>query len=274
MTLDSLNTDQRRQKSALTEAALQQSEQGLWSECVETNQAILEIDSSDVSAHNRLGKALTKLGRLREALDSYERALAIEPANAIAQRNATRLRDVLATLDSDTVQPSDPLEIRAENFIMDTGRSAVLTLEDLSPVQQTATILPGDTLELRVEGPYLVLYTSSNDQVGLMPPERAHRLIELMNAGNRYSAVVLNASTDGMDVLVRETYRSAETRGKLPFPAVTRQAPEGAMARRAAPTAGLEDDFTTEPDVDEEAEDPDDSQTEPLVEADDTDDEE
>ena len=271
MTFDTMNSDERREKLRLIESALDESEQGLWDQSVGTNQAILEMDAEDVSALNRLGRSLTKLGRLREALNSYERSLTVDPANAIALRNAARLRDVLDRLDTEEVPAADALEVRAEHFIMDTGRSAVLSLEDLSPAQQIATLLPGDSLELRAEGPYLGAYSSSGDQVGLIPADRAHRLIELIQAGNRYSAVVVHASVDGVDVLVRETYRSPETHGKLPFPALVRVPSESRTAARAARTPVADEEFLSEPDVDDEAEETDDAQTEPLAETDDAD---
>ncbi len=273
MTLDTLDDDQRRQKAELVEAALDQSERGLWSESAESNRAIVDLDPRDVSAHNRLGRSLTKLGRLREALDSYQRAVEVDPANAIALRNSARLQGVLENLEADTVAPANSSDIRADNFVMETGRSAVLELEDLSPADQVATILPGDTLELRVDGPYLRLYTLTGNPVGVVPARQAHRLIELLTAGSEYSADVVSASVNGVEVLIRETYRSPETRGKLPFPAVTRQAPESRAALRATLAASLDEEFVHEPDIDEDdSEDTDENATTTLPDSDDSDD--
>lgn len=273
MTVETLDDNQRRNKAELLEAALEQSERGLWSESVESNQAIVELDPNDVSAHNRLGRSLTKLGRLRDALQAYQRAVDVDPANAIALRNSARLQGVLENLEADEVPPANSSDIRADNFVMETGRSAVLALEDLSPADQIATILPGDTLELRADGPYLRLYTLAGDPVGVVPARSAHRLIELLAAGNEYSADVVTASVDGVQVLIRETYRSPETRGKLPFPAVTRQAPETRAALRATLATTLEDEFVSDPDIDEDdTDDTDGSRTSSLPDSDDSDD--
>lgn len=273
MTVETLDDNQRRNKAELLEAALEQSERGLWSESVESNQAIVELDPNDVSAHNRLGRSLTKLGRLRDALQAYQRAVDVDPANAIALRNSARLQGVLENLEADEVPPANSSDIRADNFVMETGRSAVLALEDLSPADQIATILPGDTLELRADGPYLRLYTLAGDPVGVVPARSAHRLIELLAAGNEYSADVVTASVDGVQVLIRETYRSPETRGKLPFPAVTRQAPETRAALRATLATTVEDEFVSDPDIDEDdTDDTDGSRTSSLPDSDDSDD--
>lgn len=267
MTFERPENEQRQEKTRLFEEALDQSERGLWPESAASNQALLEIDPLDVSALNRLGRSLTKLGRLREALDAYERAKSIEPANAIAIRNSARLQGVLETLGADTVAGADSSEVRAENFIMETGRSAVLMIEGLNNPEQIATILPGDMVDLKPEGPYLKMYTISGGEVGMVPAERAHRLLELIAAGNIYSAVVVNASTEGVRVLIRESYRSPETHGKLPFPTVSRQAPEARMVARDANLGVLtEEEIVREPDIDDDAEEPDENATEPLAE--------
>ncbi len=274
LTYDSTTTDteETRTRAQLQDAALEQSEQGLWNEALETNRIMIEMDPRDVSAHNRIGRALTKLGRLREAFDAYQHATEIDPANAIALRNSARLRGVLENVDAEVVKESDPVNIRAENFVMETGRADVIELEELSPAEQIATILPGDSLQLQVDGPYLRLYTRSGDPVGLVPAKTAHRLIELIRAGNEYSADVVNASLDVVRVLLRETYRSPETHGRLPFPTLTRLAPENRAALLGtAVSASTGDEIMAETDPDEDTDDSDDPQTESLAGPDDTD---
>lgn len=272
MTLDSLTDAERREKLQLLDTALEHSEQGQWAEAADTNQAILALDPEDVTALNRLGQSLTKLGKLREAYEAYSKAVEIDPANAIALRNSARLREMLDNLQADVVEPADPAELRAENFIMETGRSLVLPVEDLGTTRDIATILPGDSLELRPEGPFLRLYTQAGGLVGAVPPERAHRLLELLAAGNKYSAVVATVSVQGVDVLIRESYRSPETYGKLPFPAVSRQTPEARVGAREAPVEPSAEEYADEPDVDTDSDEPAESQTESLVETDDSDD--
>ncbi|MBA2362054.1 MAG: tetratricopeptide repeat protein [Chloroflexia bacterium] len=270
MTFDTTTTEtqETRTRAQLLEAALEQSEHGLWNESLQTNRTMIEMDPRDVSAHNRVGRSLTKLGRLREALDAYQHAVEIDPSNAIALRNSARLRGVLESVDAEVVGESDPVNIRAENFVMETGRADVIELEELSPAQQIATILPGDSLHLQVEGPYLRLYTRSGDAVGLVPAKTAHRLIELIRERNEYSADVVNASHDIVRVLLRETYRSPETHGRLPFPTLTRLAPENraALLGSAVP-ASVEEEIMAETDPDDDTDEP---QTESLTEPDDT----
>ncbi|MDQ3855570.1 MAG: tetratricopeptide repeat protein [Chloroflexota bacterium] len=273
MSIDRVDDEQRREKARLIEDAISQSESGSWADAVATNQAILDIEPDDVLALNRLGRALTKQGRLREALDAYDRARQADPANAIALRNTARLNAILNEMDADTVDTVDSSELRPDHFIMETGRSAVLALDNLAEIHTLATVLPGDLLELRPDGPYLRLFTRSGAAVGTVPAERAHRLIELMSAGNEYTAVVVNSSVEGVRVLIRESFRSPQTRGKLAFPAIVRQAPESRAASRVGEAAVVEDEFAAEPDIDDEdVEEPEVTSTEALAEQDEVDD--
>ena len=62
-----------------------------WAEAVTMNEAILADFPRDLEAYNRLGKALSELGRNREAKASFQRALEISPNNSIAKKNLARL---------------------------------------------------------------------------------------------------------------------------------------------------------------------------------------
>ena len=46
---------------------------------------------NEVDAYNRLGKALTELGRYAEARDAYAHAVKLDPLNGIAAKNLQRL---------------------------------------------------------------------------------------------------------------------------------------------------------------------------------------
>src|SRR5262245_50258799 len=79
--------DRARAKKQHAEQAIQLALQGQWSEAAQLNREILESFPADVDAYNRLGKALTELGRYVEARDSYMKALEIDQLNSIARKN-------------------------------------------------------------------------------------------------------------------------------------------------------------------------------------------
>lgn len=78
-----------------SEEAVELAMRGSWEEAVVVNQGIIEGTPGDVSAYNRLGKALFELGELYRAMEAYSNSLKLEPANVIAVKNLTRLRERL-----------------------------------------------------------------------------------------------------------------------------------------------------------------------------------
>ena len=78
-----------------SEEAVELAMRGSWEEAVVVNQGIIDGTPGDVSAYNRLGKALFELGELYRAMEAYSNSLKLEPANVIAVKNLTRLRERL-----------------------------------------------------------------------------------------------------------------------------------------------------------------------------------
>src|SRR5437879_12470566 len=83
--------DRARAKNQYAEHAIQLALQGQWSEAAQLNREIVESFPTDVDAFNRLGKAMTELGRYGEARGAYMKALEIDQLNSIARKNLTRL---------------------------------------------------------------------------------------------------------------------------------------------------------------------------------------
>src|SRR6476620_5464292 len=90
MTAYSIEEQSKRKRLQLQQAQ-QLAANGEWSEAVELNREILAAAPNDVQALNRLGKALSELGRYGEAYASYSKAGELDPTNQIAQRNILRL---------------------------------------------------------------------------------------------------------------------------------------------------------------------------------------
>ena len=83
--------DRTRTKKHQADEAIQMALQGQWEQAVDLNRSILESFPADVDACNRLGKAMTELGRYADARDSYMKAIEIDPLNLIARKNLSRL---------------------------------------------------------------------------------------------------------------------------------------------------------------------------------------
>src|SRR5207253_5827262 len=78
-------------RSMYVDEAIQQALESRWSDALATNQALIERHGPDEDTYNRIGKALTELGRLAEALAAYSSALKLNQLNLIAQKNVRKL---------------------------------------------------------------------------------------------------------------------------------------------------------------------------------------
>jgi len=188
--------------------------QSRWDDAINVNRTILDLYPNDVDAYNRLGRALTELGRFREAKDAYSRAVAIDPLNAIAQKN-------LARLSALTVE-SAPRPVRekvdARFFIAEAGRTGVANLFRTAGRDVLAKMAVGDQVYLHPEGRALYVRNARGETLGQVEPKLSQRLIDLMKGGNRYAAAVMSLEDNGVRIIIRETYQDPSQAGKLSFP--------------------------------------------------------
>ncbi len=213
--------DRTRAKKHQADAAIQMALQGQWEQAVDLNRSILESFPADVDACNRLGKALTELGRYADARDSYMKALESDPLNLIARKNLSRL----ATLGKNAPRSKKKSKkvanqkLSPEMFIEETGKTIIteLTRPDMDVANQ---LTAGDLVTLaRDKKGNLSVKTMSGEQFGDVESRLAQRLVKLMEGGNEYVAAISSLHEEGVKLFVRETMQAASQVGKLSFPA-------------------------------------------------------
>jgi tetratricopeptide (TPR) repeat protein len=204
-----------RQRRQLADIAIAQATRGEWSAAVETNQQIIEL-GGDVDAYNRLGKALSELDRLQEALEAYQAALERERTNRIAERNIERLEALLTAADA---ARGDRHAARAPAalFIEEMGKTGSARLINLAPAKQLAPLSPGDAIELRAADGELEARVRGL-KVGQVEPRVANRLLELMANGNRYEAALTTVHDDDLRLIIREVFAHPANFGRVSFP--------------------------------------------------------
>jgi tetratricopeptide (TPR) repeat protein len=182
---------------------------------VETKQQIIEL-GGDVDAYNRLGKALSELDRLPEALEAYQAALERERTNRIAERNIERLEALLTAADA---ARGDRHAARAPAalFIEEMGKTGSARLINLAPAKQLAPLSPGDAIELRAADGELEARVRGL-KVGQVEPRVANRLLELMANGNRYEAALTTVHDDDLRLIIREVFAHPANFGRVSFP--------------------------------------------------------
>jgi tetratricopeptide (TPR) repeat protein len=211
--------DRARTKKQRTDAAIQLALQGRWDDAASLNRSIIDLFPTDVDAHNRLGKALTELGRYAEARGAYQKALEIDPLNAIARKNLSRL----ATLGEVAAPRPATQKLSPHMFIEETGKTGVTTV--LRPnLEVAARMTAGDQVNLARDNGALVIMSIHGEFIGAVEPRLAQRLCKLMEGGNQYVAAISSLTDDDVNVFIRETFQHSSQAGKLSFPPTATEA--------------------------------------------------
>jgi tetratricopeptide (TPR) repeat protein len=203
-----------RLKQQRSQEAIDLAMQGQWQEAVDINKEIIESFPDDVDTYNRLGRAYMELGNYAQARESYSRAVELDPYNAIANRNLRRLSDLKEPVGVEV----ETGKVEPHQFIEEIGKAGVINLYDLAPKETRARMVAGDKVNLKVEGPTLMVENSRGEYLGRVDPKHAQRLARLMLGGNQYTAAVVRSTTDMMTIIIREVYQHPSQAGKLSFP--------------------------------------------------------
>lgn len=244
-----------RAKRQLSERAIALAMASRWEEAAQVNRELLNLFPDDVDAHNRLGKALTELGKYEEARASYSRAAALDPTNVIAMKNLQRL----SRLAPEETVATAPTRVDPTLFIEESGKTVITSLINTASAEVLARMTAGDLLEVRSNDRTVELFTPQGEVIGKVEPKLAKRLITLLEGGNRYQTAVTSVDEQTVKVIIREIYKSPTMAGKVSFPS---KAP-AEVFRGYIKDSVLKYDLDDEEDLLEEAEEG----IEPTVEA-------
>jgi Tfp pilus assembly protein PilF len=205
--------DKTRVKRVRTEQAIQFAMSSRWDDAIAANKSIIAVFPEEADAYNRLGKALSEIGKIKEAREAYTRALEIEPNNMIARKNLDRLASARAKTEPDKAQQVD-----TSLFIEEMGKTGVTTLKPAN-LKTLTTLSAGDEVALKGIGTRLTVETMAGEYLSDIEPKLALRLSRLINGGNKYAAAVAGVAGDSIRVIIKETFQHPTQVGKLSFPA-------------------------------------------------------
>jgi ribosomal protein L29 len=201
-------------RSQFTDEAVQLAIAGKWDEAVKLNKFIVESFGADEETQNRLGKALSELGKLKDAKAAYEVALKLNPMNTIAKKNAARINTLLHQKEGLKVGGT---RVDLNLFVEEMGKTIITALEGAS-ADICSKVAAGDVAELKVDGDTIVAETSRGVKLGTLEAKMARRLIKFMRGGNRYQGGVTACDGNTVKLIVRETYQDPKFVGKPSFP--------------------------------------------------------
>ncbi len=207
---------QMRLKRQLADQAIAHASAARWSDAAETNRRLLEL-GADSEAENRLAKALWELGELGTAREHYQKALALDPTNRIAERNIDRLKVLIVEAGEKTVPALQGSKAPVSIFVEETGKTGFAHLTNLARPAELAQVNPGDAVELIPESNRLIAI-SNGIRIGVVEPRVAARLLKLMADGNKYLAGVTSLGDRDVRLIIREVFQDPRNYGKVSFP--------------------------------------------------------
>src|SRR5713226_4708141 len=215
MTQAQSSEEKAQLKVQWTRLAIDQARAIQWEEAVSTNRNILNFFPTEPEAFNRLGKALSELGRYSEARQAYTQTLKYSPNNTIAKKNLDRL----SLLQEEPILTHAGVErIDPRLFIEETGKTGLTDLINIAPASVLAKVGVGDKVQLRVKGHTILVRNAAGEDIGQVEPRLANRLINFMEGGNRYAAAILAMEQGQVRLIIREEYQHPSMFGKVSFP--------------------------------------------------------
>jgi len=89
-----LSADARSDAKKQVEFGISVAQRGLWREAIYRWERAVQIDPTYAAAHNNLAIAYEHEGDLAKARAAYERALEIEPGNAMVKQNYELFKEI------------------------------------------------------------------------------------------------------------------------------------------------------------------------------------
>lgn len=86
--------DQRGQAKEQVEFGIQVAQRGLWKEAIYRWERATQLDPSYAAAFNNLAVAYEHEGQLAKAREAYEKALRLEPNNALVRQNYDLFKEI------------------------------------------------------------------------------------------------------------------------------------------------------------------------------------
>jgi tetratricopeptide repeat protein len=208
------SSEHLKPRSQYADDAVQLAIAGKWDDAVKLNKFVIENFGADEETQNRLGKALSELGKLKDAKAAYEAALKINPMNSIAKKNAARINTLLHQKEGLKVGGT---RVDLNLFVEEMGKTIITMLESPPSAEICSKVAAGDVVELKIEGDGIAAETSRGVRLGLLEAKLARRLIKFMRGGNRYQAGITSCEGNTVKLIVRETYQDPRFAGKPSF---------------------------------------------------------
>lgn len=195
----------------LKSQAIQIALTGDWQKAIQLNQEILLGEPHDTETLNRLAFAYTALGKIKEAKETYEKVLAIDSLNPIAERGLKRLNT------PGNHSAGIPARLVSNMFLEESGKTKIITLVNTAPAQVIRNLQIGQTVLLCTKRMKIFVQDEKKQYIGVLPDDIGKRLIKFIDGGNTYETYIKAANDHGVTIFMKETKRTARFKNQPTF---------------------------------------------------------
>ncbi len=210
VTIFQLETTKFFKMTSLKTQAIQIALLGDWQQAASLNTQIIKENPKDTEALNRLAFALTALGNNKEAKETYERVLILDPLNPIASRGLKRI----ATPGSHAAIPT---HLVSNMFLEESGKTKIVSLLNTAPAKEIHSLQIGQTVLLCKKRNKIFIQGESKEYIGVLPDDLGRRLIKFIDGGNDYEAYIKSANDHGVVIFLKETKRANRFKNQPSF---------------------------------------------------------
>lgn len=175
-----------------------------WQTAIELNQKILESESTNIPALNRLGRAYLEMGQPRLAKKAFMKVLDIDKHNSIAQNSLERIK-----LGS----TSGSANMSNFSFLEEPGKTKTVSLYKLAPHTTLAKLVTSQIVTFKTNARSVAVQTLEKKFIGYLPDDLAVHLTKLIKMGNEYEAAIKTVNKSKVEIFIRETKQATKLKG-------------------------------------------------------------
>jgi len=189
-------------KNNLAQSAISAALSGNWKKALEINKDILNGNSDDIEALNRLSRAYAELGKLGKARQTARQILKLDPFNTIAKKALTRWKN-LKKGETYTSGSSD-----ARVFLEEPGKTKNISLLHPGSKKVLAKLDSGNEVKLNTRSHRVSVTAKDGKYIGRLPDDLSVHLKKLIRFGNEYRVFIKSINNSEVRVFIRETKRA------------------------------------------------------------------
>jgi tetratricopeptide (TPR) repeat protein len=186
-----------------------------WEKALDLNLKIIEKDPENVDCMNRLAKAYCELGEYNQAKKIYEDVLKIDAYNTIASKN---LKKVASYKKNGTMHnSSNAVSLSPALFLQEPGVTKMVNLIKVAEPNRLLVLSTGMMVNLVPKNRGVSVTDYANHYLGVLPDDISHHLLKLIKGGNKYQAFIKAVKSNGITIIIRETFRAKKFRNQASF---------------------------------------------------------